>query len=447
MINEFREKYPEFIYEDFIVEETDDDYIVEYHFSISELSFNPKLIINKKQVTNTDIDKEYLNYLFFQYGLFDSISYYKLTCSPKFIIKPMFIDENQIMFFKKLFFNGLGEYFYINNFDVNLEDFVEFEVLSNNKYQPKPLQGNFTGNLIPVGGGKDSIVSMELLKDYKDDNKLFMLERNIYPKNKAGYESIYMSGYKDRDITIIENHLDLKLIDLVKQGYLNGHIPISANISMTSYIMAYLTNRKYIVLSNEDSANEGNIKGTTINHQYSKSYEYEKDFQNYSNNYLSKEIYYFSLLRPWNEYRIIKEFVKHKQYLNIFRSCNRGTKTNSWCNHCSKCLYVYIMLYPHLTAEELNLVFDSNMLDDETLEKDFLGLILEDVNKPFECVGERKEINYSLALALKNKGENLPYLLNLYKEKYNIPDINASEIEEYFNNINSVPEEYIKYLR
>lgn len=437
-----RNEYPEFVYEDFNVIETEIEYKVTYIFRLKELTFKPVITISKKHITNKDIDKEYLNYLFFQYGLFDLMSYYKLTCSPKIIIKPMFIDSNQCSFFKKVLFNGLGEYFYKNSINLSYDEFLGISVESDKKYNLPTFVDNYKGNIIPIGGGKDSIVSMELLRNYHDYNKLFMLERNLYPENKAGYESIYKAGYNDSSIVLFKNELDLQLIELNKKGFLNGHIPISACISMASFILAYLNNKKYIVLSNEASANEGNFEGLSVNHQYSKGYEYEADFQNYSRTYLHPYIFYFSLLRGWNEYEIVREFLKEKKYLSVFRSCNRGTKENIWCNHCSKCLYVYIMLYPYLTDEEMKLVFDNDMLDDPSLEDTFLDLILPSRLKPFECVGTRLEINYALQMALKNK-DKYPYLLKLYKEKYFENEINKDLVENFWNNENSIPEEYL----
>lgn len=445
MFEKFRNEYPEFIYEDFNVNETEIDYQVTYTFKLNELVFNPKITILKKHITNNEINKDYLNYLFFQYGLFDLMNYYKLTCSKKIVIKPMYIDDNQISFFKKVLYNGLGEYLYNNKISLSYDEFVEFEVVSDYKYKLPDDDTLYSGNLIPIGGGKDSIVTLELLKNYHSDNKLFMLERNLYPENKAGYESIYTAGYDNDDIVIFKNDLDLQLLELNKKGYLNGHIPFSACLSMASIIMAYLTNKKYIVLSNEASANEGNIMGLNINHQYSKSYEYENDFRNYAFSYLNSNIEYFSLLRCWNEYEIVKEFLKNKKYLSVFRSCNRGTKQNIWCNHCSKCLYVYIMLYPHLSDRELLEIFDHDLLDDQTLEDDFIGLIADNKLKPFECVGTKLEINYSLQKALIKKKDNLPYLLTVYRDKYN-QAVDARLVEDYFNDENFIPTEYLKLV-
>lgn len=445
MFEDLRKRYPEFIYDSYNVLETDTEFVVSYTFLLNELSFHPQIKILKKDITNANLNQEYLNYLFFHYGLFDLMNYYKLTCSKQITIRPMFISEEQIQFFKKILYNGLGEYFYNNHIDLGYEEFVKFKVESDKKYVLPNFLEETTGNLIPVGGGKDSIVTIELLKDYHHNNKLFMLERNLYPKNKAGYESIYKAGYENKDIVIFKNDLDLQLLELNKKGYLNGHIPFSACLSMASFIMAYLTNKKYIVLSNEASANEGNVFGLEINHQYSKSYEYEKDFRNYVNSYLHKNIEYFSILRPWNEYRIVQEFLKHKEYLPIFRSCNRGTKENIWCNHCSKCLYVYIMLYPYLTKEELMQVFDHDLLDDSNLEKDFLGLISDDFIKPFECVGTKSEINYSLQKALELKKDRVPHLLKIYHEKYYFKILDKT-IEGYFNHEHFIPNEYLTLL-
>ncbi|MDD6223458.1 MAG: hypothetical protein PUB18_00450 [bacterium] len=445
MFQELRNRYPQFIYDHFTVTETTEQWCVTYTFIIEELTFQPRITILKKDVTNAKIDKKYLNYLFFQYGLFDLMNYYKLTCSPKIVIKPMYISMEQTEFLKKILYNGLGEYFYKNDIDLSYEEFLNFEVIAEPKYQLPVLDGEYSGNLIPVGGGKDSIVTLELLKADQKENKLLMLERNLYPKNKAGYESIAIAGYQETDIVIFRNDLDLQLLELNKKGYLNGHIPFSACLSMASIIMAYLTNKKYIVLSNEASANEGNNEQLNINHQYSKSYEYEKDFRNYTSKYLNSQIEYFSLLRCWNEYQIVQEFLKHKKYLKVFRSCNRGTKQNIWCNHCSKCLYVYIMLYPHLAEQELQQIFDHDLLNDPSLESEFWGLVMEDEIKPFECVGTKLEINYSLQQALKRKQGPFPYLLELYHKK-NQPKIPKNIVEDYLNKEHFIPKRYLRLV-
>ncbi|MEG2351143.1 MAG: hypothetical protein RSA10_03080 [Bacilli bacterium] len=443
VFEELRNKYSTFIYDDFKVTESKEEFTVIYKYIMGNYVFTPKVIILKKHIKNNNINKTFLNYLFFNYGLVDLINYYKLVCSKRIIVRAGILNDNQKHFFKKLIYNGLGEYLYKNNIKVSFGDLVSFENESDINYDYE-VNESFNGNLILVGGGKDSIVTTELLKQYKNENDFFMLERNIYPKNKAGYESIYTAGYTDDHIITFKVELDPLMLELNKKGFLNGHVPFSSQLAFAAIIMAYLNNKKHVVLSNEASANETNIIGSTVNHQYSKSIEFERDFRNYVMENITDKIEYFSLLRPWSEYQIVKYFVKRKKYLTIFRSCNRGTKKNVWCSDCSKCLYVYIMLSPFLNEKELNNIFGQNMLEREDMQSVFDALINDDVTKPFECVGSRDEINYALYLDIK-KGQKLPYLLNYYKENY-YDEKRKYHLDDYFNLENFVPSKFIGLL-
>ncbi len=437
-----RDIYQEFIFEDYMINYTNDGIVVTYKYRINDYIFNPTVTISNKDITKEDIDKEFVDYLFFNFGIINAINYYKLTCSKKFIIKCGYLDEYQKEFFKKLFYNGLGELLYKNNLNISYEDFLEIETI--NKEYSFSIPNTFNGNLIPIGGGKDSIVTLELLKSEKDINSCFLYKRNIYPEDKASLNTIYTAGYKNEDILSFNVTLDSLMLELNKQGFLNGHVPFSSSLAFATYIIAYLNNKKYIILSNEASANEGNVKGSSINHQYSKSYEFEKDFREYTEKYFTKDIEYFSMLRCWNEFRIVKEFVKHPEYLDVFRSCNIGMKENKWCGDCSKCLYVYIMLYPFIDNKKLIEIFGKNMLDDEKYKDMLLGLMNDNYDKPFECVGTKEEVNYALSLGVKKDGD-LPLLLKFYKENYYTENQN-SNIENYFNKENFINDKFLKMM-
>lgn len=121
------------------------------------------------------------------------------------------------------------------------------------------------------------------------------------------------------------------MLQLNKEGFLNGHTPFSALVAFSSVIAARMAGLSYIALSNESSANESTVQGSTVNHQYSKSFEFEEDFHQYQTDHLPGSAYYFSMLRPLSEFQIAKYFAKQKQYHKIFRSCNAGSKTDSWC--------------------------------------------------------------------------------------------------------------------
>lgn len=437
-----REKYSTFVFKKFTVIEDEKRINIKYEYAISEYVFTPMVSIEKSNITNEHINKDFLNYLFFNFGIINAINYYKLTCAKKFVIECGYLNDDQKSFFKKLFYNGLGELLYKNNLSIPYEEFVE--IITTDKMYNFNVEDEFSGNLIPVGGGKDSIVTLELLKSEKQKNKCFLYKRNIYPDDLASLNTIYTAGYTKDDILSFNVTLDPLMLDLNKEGFYNGHVPFSSCLAFAAYIMAYLNNKKYIVLSNEASANEGNVKDTNINHQYSKSFEFEKDFRDYTFKYFTPYIEYFSLLRCWNEFQIIKRFLKEPKYLDVFRSCNLGSKTNTWCGDCSKCLYVFIMLYPFVDREKLIQIFHHDMLDDEKYKDTLLALISQDFDKPFECVGTKEEIDYALKLSIEKYSE-LPLLLKYYKENF-YDSSKQYDVDNYFNNNNFINDKFLKMM-
>ena len=446
----FRNKYPEFVFDSFEYELGMTGLHVTYTYTLGEHTFKPTVEIPLANAEESDFNEDYLKYLLFNFGVINAINYYKLTCAPKFVIKAGFLDEDQRVFFKKLFFYGLGEFLYINNLPFTYEEFLTIEC-PNSEGKKAPhfqIEGKFSGNLIPVGGGKDSAVTLEALQSMHDENTCFQYNRDLYPDNAAALACIKAAGYRVDDIAAFNLSIDPLLLELNKEGYYNGHVPFSSGLAFASYIVAYLKHKAFIVLSNEASANEGNVAGTHINHQYSKSFEFECDFQSYCSRYFGDHIYYFSLLRCLNEYGIIQRFLKHNIYLKIFRSCNVGTKENKWCGHCAKCLYVYIMLRPFVTPDKLKEIFGGDLLDDKTLYNIFIGLINPDTTKPFECVGTREEINYALKLSIEQAQANqepLPALLDWYKQNFYNPYY-GQNVPNYYNPEHHIPENYLQLI-
>ena len=432
---ELRSKYQEFIYDKYEIEDNQDTVKITYYFEIPGLTtFTPSYEI-KKSYLKKDIDS-FSKYLIFHIGLVELISYYKCVCPKKVIINAGYINDEQISFFKKLYYYGLGEFLYINNIDISYDDLMDIEVTGSKESYDIDYHGE--GNLIPVGGGKDSCVSLELLKNM--NNNPFI----INPK-QVHLDCAYAAGYSDSDIITIKRNLDRKIVDLNKEGYLNGHTPFSALVSFVTYLMAYLTNKRYIVLSNEDSSNESTVIGTKINHQYSKSYEYENDFNEYTKKFFNIDITYFSFLRPLKEVQIALLFSEFKKYHKIFKSCNVGSKETPWvwCGKCAKCLFVYIILSPKLYKDELIDIFGKDLYEDETLLPIFKELIGDALTKPFECVGEIKEVRYALSKTI-SKLDNLPYLLKYYKDNYEMVD---EPLESNYNETNNLPDEYAEILK
>ncbi len=266
---------------------------------------------------------------------------------------------------------------------------------------------------MPFSGGRDSIATLEKLKEQKKEITLF----SVNPIKQI-QKTAEVSGMRKQ--IVVKRGIDKKLLELNKKGYLNGHTPFTALLSFLSVLCAFLFDCKRIVFSNEKSANEGNTKylGKTINHQYSKSSEFEKKFKSYCKKYLVKNINYHNFLRKYTDLEISKMFGKYPKYFSVFSSCNAAMKIkpslkSRWCGKCPKCLFVYMTLYPYLKKQELIKIFNEDLFEKKELLSIMKSLIGQGKHKPFECVGTYKESRTALNLCLKkaSKAGEIPYLL------------------------------------
>lgn len=428
--DELRYKYPKFIYDRYKIEEIDNKYVLTFYFIIPGLTeFTPVIKFPKG---NTNLDKELFEYLVFHIGLIELVSYFKCTCSPNVEIKAGYLDNDQINWFKKLYYYGLGEFMYVNNIDCCYDDLMNITCTSDRKYN---FNNNYSGsgNMIAIGGGKDSTVTLKLLKGL--DNTCFMINPKV-----PSIESAKVSGYDN--YYAIERTIDKRLLELNKEGYLNGHTPFSSLVAFVSYLSAYINNRKYIVLSNEGSANEPTVIGTKINHQYSKTYEFENDFNEYTKKYFNIDIKYFSLLRCLSEFQIGMLFSQYKEYHHIFKSCNVGSKNIPWiwCCNCAKCLFVYIILSPFIPHDELISIFGEDLYEKKELLNIFIELAGYSETKPFECVGTYSEVRYAISLVINKYSGELPYLLKYYKNNYPLELEHNFKVD--YNYEHNIPSEF-----
>ncbi len=442
---ELREKYPDFSYNWHNIEENENEYKLSFEFEIKGLSkFNPIWVIPKKN--NHNPNKALLENLVFNLGMAELVSYWKITCSPNVTIKDIKLNQEQIDWWKKLYFYGLGEFFYKNNIKTNIRDFMNIST-GTTLLSKADINENFKGALVPIGGGKDSIVTLDVIKDDFKENMCYI----INPRG-ATTETAEAAGHSKNQICNVKRTLDKNMLELNKKGFLNGHTPFSSIVAFSSLIVAYLNNKKYIVLSNEASANESTIYEEEVNHQYSKSYEFEKDFNSYVEKYILGDIKYFSLLRPISEYQIAKHFAKLPKFYKIFKSCNVGSKENKWCANCPKCLFVYIILSPFVSKKDMINIFGEDLLEKESLKETMEMLCGIQKNKPFECVGSRDEVNTAICETIKKceaNGEELPLLYKYYKttKKYEEYKNKENTYNTFYNAENNVPEHYLELLK
>jgi len=413
---DLRAEYPVFVYESYSTELIDSEIVIRFSFNLNDLyRFYPETRISVRPGISDLFFKRGgqlndLNIFAFNIGMIELISYWKAACSPKVIIKPHVLDQGQIDFWKKIYFNGLGEFFYLNGI-MNPDEESFMEIVSEGLPVTCPeFDLDDSSALVPIGGGKDSVVTLELLRR----NQIDCLPLILNPRG-ATLACIKAAGYTAENIFIIKRTIHPLLLELNEKGFLNGHTPFSAMLGFNTILAAVLSGRKHIALSNESSANESTVEGSSINHQYSKSFEFEQDFRNYVRQYISPKPNYFSFLRPVSELQIAELFSQLDSYHDVFRSCNVGSKTDTWCGNCPKCLFTYTILSPFLSQERLKGIFGKELFSDLGL-KHYLRELTGMVNvKPFECVGTVDEVNASLQQTISAMNfDNLPSLLDYY---------------------------------
>jgi UDP-N-acetyl-alpha-D-muramoyl-L-alanyl-L-glutamate epimerase len=350
--------------------------------------FEEKLIFDfaPRQLSGTAA--EVLDRIFRLILLMSGVSYYKAFVPKVLVCEPFALDDGTAQFLHKFYERGLAEFAFRNG--ISLRDHFRFQ--STSTAGPASIALDLPcRTCVPVGGGKDSVVTIECLKHSGHPVLLFSLGdaepiRNCIAASQLPFITVH-------------RQLDSGLLDLNRAGALNGHVPITGILSAIALACAVMSGCDAVAMSNEHSASAPNLQfdGAEINHQFSKSLEFERDFAEYVGRFISPSIGYFSLLRPFSEIEIARRFAKYPQYFAKFRSCNTAFRQSPaargrhWCCSCPKCRFVFLALSPFISKRDLTGIFGHNLLDDPTQCDGFAELCGLRDHKPFECVGETSE--------------------------------------------------------
>ena len=377
-------KYKEFIFENYHYDQSRSILSLRYRFGEGP-QFQEELVFDFPHRALSSAASEVLDRIFRLIFLMAGVSYYKAFIPKQLNCEAFPLDRAAAEFLQAFYEKGLAEFAFTNQ--VSLRG--HFEVRSSAIPPAAAIALELPRRTcVPVGGGKDSIVSLECLKRAGEPLILFTL-------GDAEPISACIAAAK-LPFFRVHRRLDRRLFDLNRAGAFNGHVPITGILSAIALAAAVMSGFDVIAMSNEHSASAPNFWNDDIpvNHQYSKSFEFEKSFSDFVLAHISPSIAYFSLLRPLSEIEIARRFSGYPEYFEVFRSCNtafrqtpaaRGTK---WCGDCPKCRFVFLALAPFLGKRELIGIFGRNLLDDETQQEGFAALCGLRAHKPFECVGE-----------------------------------------------------------
>jgi UDP-N-acetyl-alpha-D-muramoyl-L-alanyl-L-glutamate epimerase len=326
--------------------------------------------------------------------LVTGVSYYKAAVPNEIRIEGYAIDAATAVLMEQVYVHGLGEFAYRNG--LSLHGRVRFPVGAQAP-SAAPSAGLRAHALVAIGGGKDSLVSIEALRGAGIDQTVTWI---------GGSQLIAACAARTGLSTLnIGRALAPELFEYNRQGAWNGHIPVTAINSAIMVLAALLHGVDQVVFSNERSASYGSmIPGTgEVNHQWSKGWAFEQAFGEYVQSHVAADLQYYSLLRPLSELAVARQFARTDHYDAHFSSCNRNfhllgeRPTNRWCGVCPKCHFVFLALAPFMPKPRLVGIFGRNLLDDANQTAGFDALLEYQDHKPFECVGEGQESRAAMA--------------------------------------------------
>lgn len=400
--------------------------VIELHYGLDDsVAFVETLRLPLKGMHLKDVDPELLDRALFLLHIIGGISYYKTSCPRKLDIRSGSLSPSQASFFTTVYLHGLGQFFYENAID--FRDLIAFPAGRTDEPEPIAWSPSRRKVLTPVGGGKDSAVTAELLRRAKVSFDLLRIGAHPLIERFATVAKA--------DLLTVDRVLSPALTTLNAEGAYNGHIPITAYNSILSAVLCLIYGYKAAVFSNERSADYGSLLyyGMEVNHQWSKGLAFERALQELLQKTLASELAVFSMLRPLSELHITQIFATCPEYFPVVTSCNANWRLlekerskERWCARCPKCAFVFAMMAAFLPRETVLEMFGGNFFEEEALVPFYRQLLGMEGFKPFECVGTPEETQAAFLL-IRERGEfNDSLVMRLFMEQQ-LPYIDDAE--------------------
>ena len=319
-------------------------------------------------------------------------SYYKTAAPETVVVEGAALTAEEADLHHHLYDDGLREFAVANGLPVPRPVILEAGAAPVPPDSPAHPPGS--GLVVPIGGGKDSMVLIEAVRHLGPT--LFAVNPRPLVHRLADEAGL--------PLLVVRRRLDPGLADLHRRGALNGHVPVTAIVSLIAVVGAFVYGYDTVALAVERSASEETrmVDGVPVNHQYSKSQEAEALLDRVVRTSVSPGLTVGSALRPWSELAISRAFAGLGRYRSTFCSCNTAFRLDApdgarWCGDCPKCRFVALMLAPFLERAELAAILGADLFADPGQIAGFAAL-MSDADKPFECVGERRESAAALRL-------------------------------------------------
>lgn len=331
--------------------------------------------------------------------LIAGLSYYKAGAARRVDLGTTPVGAHGRRLLEAAITDGLGEFAYRN--ELSLDDVVVVGGLGAERYEPL-LDASMV--LTPFGGGIDSVVTVCELNSG--------LRQTLFIVSPVGgrFEPLERTAAVTAlPVVRARRQLDAQILS-GDDNLFNGHVPVTAMVTLLAVVAGVASGRGGVVMSNEHSSSAPNVLwyDRAINHQWSKSWVAEELIAAAVSERIGPELVVASFLRDRSELWVARAFAGRPEFHHVFRSCNRAfTQTSdsraaNWCGRCDKCLFINLILAPFLPRAALRAIFDSEPLANSALRDQLRALVGVGLDhKPFECVGDPDES----AVALRRVSE------------------------------------------
>jgi hypothetical protein len=347
--------------------------------------------------------------------LMAGLSYYKAGAARQVDVGSTPLGEKGRRLVKAAIREGLAEFAFKN--ELNLDD---VDIVGGSGVTAVLPDAVPTRVLVPFGGGIDSVVTTSQLSADLDQ-ALFI----VSPPSGRFAPLEATAAVTNREIVRATRVLDEQILNGA-DTFFQGHVPVTAMVTLLAAVAALATGRGGVVMSNEHSSSAVNLRwnGLDVNHQWSKSWEAEQLLADALSERVGPDFVVASFLRDRSEVWVAEVFSRLTSYHHVFRSCNRAfnqrleSRLDVWCGECDKCLFINLMLAPFLTRANLRDIFAHEPLSDPAREDQLRVLVGEGVSfKPFECVGDPDESAVALAkVAQMSEWADVEFLRGLANE-------------------------------
>lgn len=172
-----RKEHPVFVFRSYDISESENQAEISFSFSIPGFAeFRPGWTFPKPNNIVVSGDPVFER-LAFSLGMAEAVSYWKAVCSPEFLVECGSLNDDQKEWWKKLWFLGLGEFFYINGIEISQQELVNIVCTETAEDVCVTYNHELKGCLVPIGGGKDSALTLETLKNASMDCRCYAINK------------------------------------------------------------------------------------------------------------------------------------------------------------------------------------------------------------------------------------------------------------------------------